>query len=109
MFSGPSEETLWRRAYEAAAAYDAKVRERLQPDYWRIHRLDLFVDVCGPAKMREMVAAFWPPEERDRVAMFRRGNHVYVLGDSTWLPQWGLGHEIGHVLGYDVDHLSEGR
>lgn len=105
-------QTQWEWTYGEAGKLDYQAEQVItNPNY--IRRVDLAVsgkhvrlNICGPAVLKRVCG-------RIGGSQCVIGHNIYVLGGPMpngrdYLSQWGLGHELGHVLGYDVDHLGEG-
>ncbi|MFH1061011.1 MAG: hypothetical protein V1797_20295 [Pseudomonadota bacterium] len=102
---------LWQHAQNAAARFSQALPEEkgyhLQAQFG-----SLKVNVVSRQQLAaEVIKRGGDPQ---RVTGFAEGNfesaqnphQIWVVGGSGWVDQWALGHELAHVLGFDVDHLK---
>lgn len=100
---------LWQDAHQAAARFAMAL-----PDSTEFHRQVQFGPLTVNIVSRDVLAAEVRRNGGDpnTVAGFAKGSfvspdkphQVWVVGDGRWVDQWALGHELAHVLGFDVDH-----
>lgn len=94
----------WQAAYQAAGKLDSAAEPHINPpDYYRRVRLGaLTIHLCGPEALRKLS----PSGGQCALGGGRDGaGQVWVLAGPEYISQWGLGHEMGHLLGYKVDDL----
>lgn len=104
--------TQWQWTHGEAGRLDYEAEQLItDPEYQEIYNLRyrghwLQIFVVGPARLRRICGNIGGSQ-------CVIGQRVYILGGPlpngrTYISQWGLGHEMGHVFGLDVDHLCEG-
>lgn len=102
---------LWQHAQNAAARFSSAL-----PEEKGFHRQVQFGTLEVNVVSRERLAQEVQKRGGDpqRVTGFAEGgflsaqqpHQIWVVGGKGWVDQWALGHELAHVLGFDVDNLK---
>lgn len=101
---------LWQHAQSAAARFSQAL-----PDDKGFHHQAHFGTLQVNVVSRERLAQEVEKRGGDpqRVTGFAEGgflstqapHQIWVVGGKGWVDQWALGHELAHVLGFDVDNM----
>ena len=92
------------RAHRYAERLDALAEQRIKPEFYKKVDIKLTVHVCGSKALKERSPSGW--------MMYRRNSkeaHIWVLGDDSYISQWGLGHEVSHHLEQWLPNLDPDR
>lgn len=104
----------WKGAATSSRTLDQKMERMItDPDYWKVTTLkkgqqDIIINYCGPRRLRAFCyPAYQCAKYSDATA------YIYILAGplpnkKIYISQWGLGHELGYVLGFDMEALADG-
>lgn len=92
------------RAHRYAERLDALAEQRIKPGFYRKIKVDLTVHVCGTKALKERSPSGGQMYRRDG-----SGAQIWVIGDDSYISQWGLGHEIAHHLERWLVNLNPDR
>lgn len=94
-------------AHESARLFadraDYYAQREIPPDYHQAKTITVTVHICGRDTLRQA------PCNAGTGNMCSSPGEIWILGGPDYVSQWGLGHEMGHQLGYNPDTFGEIR